>query len=166
VRVLVDANVYISYLLIRFGDRDPNVIVDGALAGLYVPLLVPELTAELQRKIAEKPYLSDRISPHELGELAESLRLLAEELHPLDEPPPPRGRDPKDDYLFAHAIAAAADFIVSGDNDVVAVGQVDGIRILSTAEFARMLRRLRTGGWESDRNGDHQNASDSLRRPD
>jgi uncharacterized protein len=143
VRVLVDANIYISYLLIPSGDRDPNVIVDEALAGVYVPLLVPELMAELQRKVGEKQYLRERIAGDALGQLVESLKVIGESLPALDLEPPAIGRDRKDDYLFAHAAKAQADFIVSGDEDVVAVGRLGDVRVLSTAEFALLLRANR-----------------------
>ncbi len=151
-RVLVDANIYISYLLIPFGDRDPNVIVEEALAGAYVPLLVPELVDELHRKVRDKRYLAERITGHALDRFVIALGVFAETLPPLGASPPAVGRDRKDDYLFAHAAIARADFIASGDNDVVSVGQVEGVGILSTAEFARMLRAIRAAMQEFDSN--------------
>jgi uncharacterized protein len=43
-------------------------------------------------------------------------------------------RDPDDDHLIACALAARADFIVTGDDDLLVLGSVDGIRILRVAE--------------------------------
>jgi predicted nucleic acid-binding protein len=66
--------------------------------------------------------------------------LNASELIPeLDFTPAPISRDPKDDYLLAHALLEAADFIVSGDRDLLALASISPIKIVSPAEFARIL---------------------------
>lgn len=49
-------------------------------------------------------------------------------------------RDPDDDYLIAHALAAGADYLVSWDNDLRDLGFVDGLAIVSPPEFLRILR--------------------------
>jgi uncharacterized protein len=53
------------------------------------------------------------------------------------DPPPltqPVCRDPDDDEVLALAIAAQADLIVSGDNDLLVLQQFRGIPILSPAQ--------------------------------
>lgn len=142
-RALIDANIFISYLLIPFGDRDPNIIVDAATENRYVPLLAPELVDEISRKIRGKQYLADRISLDAVRQLIELLRVFAEELPALDAPFPALGRDRKDDYLFAQAVLGGADFIVSGDKDVITQGTIGSIRIMSTAAFAQMLKQMK-----------------------
>lgn len=51
-------------------------------------------------------------------------------------------RDADDDQVIAAALAAQADFIVSGDDDLLAIGSYQGIRILTAAEA---LRRIEAG---------------------
>ncbi len=58
------------------------------------------------------------------------------------EPPPlpqPVCRDPDDDKVLALAIAAQADLIVSGDNDLLVLQPFKGIPILSPAQAAALL---------------------------
>ena len=43
-------------------------------------------------------------------------------------------RDPDDDHVIACAIAAQADFIVSGDHDLLDLGQYQGIAILNASD--------------------------------
>lgn len=53
------------------------------------------------------------------------------------EPPPlpqPVCRDPDDDEVLALAIAAQADLIISGDNDLLVLLQFNGIPIVSPAQ--------------------------------
>ncbi|HEX8600943.1 MAG TPA: putative toxin-antitoxin system toxin component, PIN family [Chloroflexia bacterium] len=47
--------------------------------------------------------------------------------------------DPKDDKFLECAIAGGANYIVSGDKHLLRLGEYEGIRILSPAEFLRVL---------------------------
>jgi len=51
-------------------------------------------------------------------------------------------RDPDDDWVIACAVAGEADFIVSGDRDLLDLEQVGRIPILSVRQF---LARLQGG---------------------
>ena len=48
-------------------------------------------------------------------------------------------RDPDDDVLLACAVAARADLIVSGDDDVLALKQYRGIPIITPAQALRRI---------------------------
>jgi len=51
-------------------------------------------------------------------------------------------RDPDDDMVLATAIAAKADVIVSGDDDLLCLKSHQGIRILSPRQFLELLNSL------------------------
>ncbi len=57
--------------------------------------------------------------------------------------PQPVCRDPDDDEVLALAVAAQADLIISGDNDLLVLQQFNGIPILTPAEAAAMLGALK-----------------------
>jgi putative PIN family toxin of toxin-antitoxin system len=44
-------------------------------------------------------------------------------------------RDPNDDMVLECAVLAKADFIISGDKDLLSLGSYEGIRILTPREF-------------------------------
>ena len=48
---------------------------------------------------------------------------------------PQRCRDPKDDYLLELAVQANAIYLVSGDDDLLEIGQIEGCRIMTFAQF-------------------------------
>lgn len=52
---------------------------------------------------------------------------------------PAVSRDPKDDPILATAVAGGAAFVVSEDNDVLVLGEDEGIRIVDAAAFPRVL---------------------------
>jgi uncharacterized protein len=58
-------------------------------------------------------------------------------------PPAPlgkqRSRDPKDDPVLACALAARADYLISNDRDLLALGKPFGVAIVTPAGFLRTV---------------------------
>ena len=50
-----------------------------------------------------------------------------------------RCRDADDDKFIACAVAASADFIVSGDRDLLDMGKCKSVRIVSASAFLKMF---------------------------
>ena len=51
--------------------------------------------------------------------------------------------DPKDDPIIATAVAAKADYLITGDRaHLLPIGQYEGIRIISPREFFDILNRI------------------------
>jgi predicted nucleic acid-binding protein len=48
-------------------------------------------------------------------------------------------RDPKDDPLVACAVEGAADYLVSGDRDLLDLGETENIRMVTPREFVEIL---------------------------
>lgn len=139
-RALLDTNLFISYLFTP-AQRSGAIgqVVSAAFSGTYTLLLPAELLAEFYETIVTKPILRERIGEAGAAAFVDLLRGTAELLPSLDEPYPAVTRDPNDDYLLAHALLAGADYLVSGDKDLLSLGPIEGLTILSPADFARML---------------------------
>lgn len=56
-----------------------------------------------------------------------------------------RSRDPKDDPFLACAMAARAQFIVTGDTDLLSLGKPLGIEMVTPARFPAWLRENQRG---------------------
>jgi predicted nucleic acid-binding protein len=50
------------------------------------------------------------------------------------------GRDPSDNRLLEAALEGEADYIVSGDRDLLDLGSYEGIGIITPARFLAILR--------------------------
>jgi putative PIN family toxin of toxin-antitoxin system len=142
IRAFFDANVFICFLLRPTASSPPAAIVRAGFAGAFTLLVSQTVVAELTRKVAAKPYLSARIAAADVAAFTGLLAEAAEIVPEIPEPFPAVGRDRKDDYLFAHALIARADYLVSGDADLRAVGRIDGVGIANPAEFFQLLQRV------------------------
>ncbi len=138
-RVLLDTNIFISDLLTPNRQSPSHVVVTAALSP-GVTLLMPEaLLEELLATAAEKPHLAGSLSVETLQSLVETLQEVAETILAVTDPIPRVTRDPKDDYLLAYAVVGQADYLVTGDRDLLALGKVEGVTIVTPATFASMI---------------------------
>lgn len=136
IRVLADANIFISYLL----APDSAGAIAGTVESLSsadIALVFPDsLAFEVRSTIERKPYLRERITIDEADALIDELRAIALsfDLGPIGIAPVLRDR--KDDYLLAEAIRCDVDYLVSGDRDLLDIrDSIDRPRIVRPAEF-------------------------------
>jgi uncharacterized protein len=116
-RVVLDPGVLVSAVLSRSGAPAEALDAwrDGAFDLIVSPLLLDELEEVLLR-----PRFSECMSPDQVRAYVDALAVEGVAFDDPDDPPRVT-RDRDDDYLFALAIAARADFIVSGDKDLTSV---------------------------------------------
>ena len=135
-RAAIDTNVLVSGLL---WHGAPHALLEQVRNGALALVSSPALLAELENVIGRAKFDSILIRANTSRDQAlAELRQLAE----LVEPPPlpqPVCRDPDDDQLLALALAAQVDWIVSGDDDLLALGRFDGIPILAPATALQQI---------------------------
>ena len=150
-RVILDANIFVSYLLYIGGDKprshreSPIVqIIEAGLEGQFRLLIAHELMQELIRRVPTKRYLAERIAQEVLDDFTNLLSEAGEIISPVSHPLPIATRDPKDDYLLVYALAGQANYLVTGDDDLLSLGEVEGLTIISPSEFAKLLQANKT----------------------
>lgn len=138
-RVLLDKNIFISYLLRVSALSAVNRIVEAAVQGDFLPLTTIELLEELIRKVSTKKYLARRIPPILLEDLIDLLALIGEAIPPSSARIPSVSRDPKDDYLLAYALVGKADYLVTGDEDLLILGGLVQVKIVTPSAFLSVI---------------------------
>ncbi len=138
-RVLLDANIFISFLLHPQRQSPSARLIRAALIGRYTLLLPEAMLVEFRDRVRSKPYLAGRIDPADLDDLAAILLIAAEVVPAIAAPIPAITRDPKDDCLLAYAVVGEADFLVTGDEDLLALGQVGTMQIMTPRAFLEWL---------------------------
>ena len=138
-RVVLDANVIIS-ALIR-SDSVPGRILRAAVEGEAVKMVTSDpLLAELQAAI-EYPRLQRylQMSKQDKEEFVVLLEQIADPVNIGNYQTPGICRDPKDEPYLQTALAGRADYIVSGDGDLLNLKAVEDIPIVLPADFERIL---------------------------
>ena len=110
-------------LIVRAHRRDFDLILcDGILQ---------EFKRVLKKKFA--------ISPHETSEALTILSEATQEILGQTNSVTPICRDSDDDLILACAKDAAADYIVTGDEDLLVLKNYEWIRIVSPREFEKLF---------------------------
>jgi uncharacterized protein len=116
-RLVLDPGVLVSAIITPAGP--PAELLRAAREGRIDLVVSPRLLAELAGVLSREKFRA-YLSLDEVGEYVEGLALLAETVaDPREIPSVSRG--PADDYLLALAGAAAANAIVTGDGDLLAL---------------------------------------------
>jgi len=139
-RVLLDTNILVSYLLTPAKLGSVAAIMAALDRGEFTLVLPAELLDELERVATRKPRLAERIQPEHLARLRATLLAVAEVIPGIEQEIPAVTRDRKDDYLLAYAVIGAVDCLVTGDEDLLVLPQVGKLQIVSPPVFAEMLR--------------------------
>lgn len=140
-RVLLDANIFISYLLNPQKPGALRAIMRAAFEGELTFLLPEALLAEFVNKIPQKPFLADRINAEELQQFVNLIHQVGEVVPVIREEIPAVTRDPKDDYLLAYGMVGEADYLVTGDEDLLVLGQVGTLTIITPRDFVAVLKK-------------------------
>lgn len=141
--VILDTNIYISYLLSTQPEALIVEIVRAAFAGSFRPALPPEQIRELEGAVRSKPYLRARVSDLQFETFLQDLQLVSQTLEPIVGEVPRIFRDAKDDYLFAYATRNGLDIIVSGDRYLLDErDRWERPSILTPSEFRMVLTEI------------------------
>jgi putative PIN family toxin of toxin-antitoxin system len=134
VRSVIDTSVFFSAFL--NSSSLPAIVVNAGMRGLYDICLSPGITQELNRILHSKAG-----PPEKIERFIESIYLSAIIADSL----PEIGRvcrDPNDDHVLAAALVMKASFIVSGDQDLLAVREFHEVKIVTVREFADELNLI------------------------
>ena len=136
-RALVDSSVLISAFL---GAGAPADVLIAVRHGRFALCLSERIRDEVRRGLLKARNTTRyRYTPKQAEAFVASVVRSA--THVVTELPPiePVCRDPNDDHVLAAALAAGAHRIVTGDADLLTLGQYQGIRILGVRAFLAEL---------------------------
>lgn len=129
-QVVIDTNVWISGLI--FGGN-PEKVIRQFIDGRLLLITAEELLSELRRKITQRfPLYEPRLALLEasIREDAILVQLGAIQVSAS------RGSD--DNKFIETAVAGSAQYIISGDKDLLTLGEYDGVKILKPSDFLEL----------------------------
>ena len=135
-KIVADTNVLVSSLLWRGPEhRLIKLIEIGALDGYTSPMILEEL-----HEVLQEPRFS-----FELSEAVEAVGYFVSVLAVVD--PKIRldvvGEDPADNRVLECALEAGVDYVVSGDQHLLRLGECRGIRVIRAPELLKIHKSLK-----------------------
>jgi putative PIN family toxin of toxin-antitoxin system len=133
VRVFLDTNVLVA----AFATRGLCADVLRATLAEHELLISQTVIQELNRTLA----LKVRVPEPVVREIVTFLQASASMVKGPPRQPLIEVRDPDDAVILGEALAGGADILVSGDKDLLELGNVPGIRIMNPRGFWQHMRR-------------------------
>ena len=134
-RVILDTNILLSGILSPLGA--PAKLLYAWERKIFTLVACDALIAEF-RDVAGRPFFRARLSASVAELLAAGLRDFS--FYCRDLPPGPIAPDPKDSYLLALAEASQAEFLVTGDKQLLSLKRHKATRIITPAAMIEILR--------------------------
>jgi len=127
-KIVIDTNIWISYLI---GKR-LDALTDLLSSGKFRPVVSSALLDEL-RDVALRPSIKKYIRTEALEDFITFLESISLTIEPTIQFS--ICRDPEDDFILALAKEAGAQFILTGDKDLLTLDPFGKIRILTFNEL-------------------------------
>lgn len=126
-RVTLDTNIYVSGLNY---SGNPYQMLELARAKKVLVAVSDDILDEVKRVLQEK----FRWPEHRAAQARRDIGAFSQHVSPASRIDVVK-EDPDDDRVLECAVAAASDYIVTGDNHLLRLGHYKGIRIVRVTDF-------------------------------
>lgn len=136
-KIVFDTNIYISAFVIPGGNAEKAYLhaIHGDFELCTSIAILTELARKLEEKFGwEKRHIARLLAS--IGRLATTLKTTPWLHVVLDEP---------DNRILECAVAAAADFVVTGDSHLLKLGTYNDVAIISLSAFLSMFQGTQPG---------------------
>ena len=131
-KIIIDCNIWISWLIGHQIQALRQILLDP-----HVDVYVCDALLDEIREVVNREKIRKYVGEAEIKDMFHLINAFCIYAN-IEIEAKVDVRDPKDLYLFSFAESINATYIVSGDNDLLAVKQYKSTRILKLAEFKEM----------------------------
>lgn len=136
VKVIFDTNIWISFLIGKRLAKIKQYISDGSITIITTEQLLTEIKMVTNREKLKKYFPEESVK-----ELIELLETIAKKVE--IKPTHFINRDPKDNFLLDLIDFSKADYLVTGDKDLLAHNPFKTAKILTPTAFEKELKKER-----------------------
>ena len=131
-RLVIDTNIWIHYLI-----QSSLLSLDSLFINEETELLFSHELLDEFLEVSSRSKFSRYFTQHDVSELA----ILLEGRFPPIEVTSVINicRDPHDNFLLALSKDGDADYLITGDNDLLTIGTFENTKIISLAEFEKLI---------------------------
>ena len=129
-KIIIDTNVWISFLLGKRLSSLKEIFAKDEIKIYVSDILLKEIS-----DVANRKKFHGKINQDSLFLLFELIRQRCISVSPLGDVSENYVRDPNDKFLLQMAHAVKADFLITGDLDLLVLKKFEGTSILTFSEF-------------------------------
>jgi uncharacterized protein len=136
---VVDSNIFVSGLIAEKGL--PHRLIKLLEEELFILIISEDLREELE-EVLNREKFSAFLSESKLSKFFRMIDVISTFVLPLTDTPV-EIRDPKDQKVLNAALAGNADYLVTGDEDLLALRdekELEDLKIISLKEFLKLFR--------------------------
>ena len=133
-KVIIDTNIWISFLIGLSLKRLHYFLYDKQFMILISNEQINELIDVLSRSKLQKYFSKEQVT--EFLKLIETKSQIVEYKTIVN-----ICRDPKDNYLLSMAIDSKADYLITGDTDLLELKKIEGTQIINFKDFQNRFMR-------------------------
>ena len=134
VKVIIDTNLWISFLINPEFEKLDCLFSSGKICLLFSDRLFAELI-----RVASREKFRKYFSKNDIEVLSIQMKKVAKLIQTKSVQT--QCRDPKDNFLLELAIDGKADYLITGDNDLLELKTVNKTKILKIKEFFREIEK-------------------------
>ena len=132
-KVIFDCNIWVSFLIGHYLTEVREMLTSPTMAVYSCPQLMAEVVDVTGRDKIRR-YVTDA----DVEDLLRIIRAYCRNVELVHEATS-AVRDPKDLYLLSLAETVGADCLVSGDSDLLVLGQHKNTRLIKLSDFRRLI---------------------------
>jgi len=132
-KVVLDTNLWISFLISKRLDFIDDLLYDGKVKLIFSKELIEEFLTVAKRPKFKKYFTDDKIS--DLLRLFDKYGKLIEVSSKTED-----CRDFKDNFLLNLAIDSKADYLITGDSDLLVIKKIKKTKIITWTDFIEELK--------------------------
>ena len=132
IKVVIDTNIWISFLIGKTLSGLSKAMTNNKVKILFSEELFDELIEVIQR-----PKFKKYFSQEDITELMSLLNLKAEKVKITKSFKD--CRDPKDNFLLNLCVSGNADYLITGDDDLLVLNPFLGVEIINYSKFQEIL---------------------------
>ena len=127
-RVILDTNLWISFLISKRQEELDLLLESGAVNLIFSKELLEEFM-----EVSNRPKFKKFFKKSDIEALLNQIEIYGELIKV--ESIVDKCRDPKDNFLLSLSIDGKADFLITGDSDLLVLGKIKRTQIISWTEF-------------------------------
>lgn len=117
-RVVIDTNLIISSAILS--KSTPDKLIKSWLKSSFILLISKDQLEEMKEVSQREKFIERPLFTKRIAELVENIEFVAQLVVPLsDKDLSIHGRDPEDDFMLALGLGGNADYLVTGDQDLL-----------------------------------------------